>query len=95
MAALSISFLLICHASLIKISRFIINSSKILGGLDGSFAMTAGAKKYFLKPEGISVGDTVMAGESADAKVGNAMPLKNVPDGFMVHNIEVLKWSYK
>lgn len=52
-------------------------------------AYANGAKKYLLKPEGISVGDTVMAGESADAKVGNAMPLKNVPDGFMVHNIEV------
>src|SRR5437870_4842005 len=48
-----------------------------------------GAKKYLLKPESISVGDTVMASESADAKIGNAMPLKNVPDGFMVHNIEV------
>jgi large subunit ribosomal protein L2 len=48
-----------------------------------------GAKKYLLKPEAISVGDTVVASESADAKVGNAMPLKNVPDGFMVHNIEV------
>lgn len=48
-----------------------------------------GAKKYLLKPEALSVGDTVVASETADAKVGNAMPLKNVPDGFMVHNIEV------
>src|SRR5436190_10274474 len=48
-----------------------------------------GAKKYLLKPENVALGDTVMASESADAKVGNAMPLKNVPDGFMVHNIEV------
>src|SRR5438105_7741672 len=39
-----------------------------------------GAKKYLLKPENVSVGDTVMASESADAKVGNAMPLKNVTD---------------
>ena len=48
-----------------------------------------GAKKYLLKPENLTVGDTVIASETADAKVGNAMPLKNVPDGFMVHNIEV------
>jgi large subunit ribosomal protein L2 len=48
-----------------------------------------GTKRYLLKPENLSVGDTVMASESADAKVGNAMPLKNVPDGFMVHNIEI------
>jgi large subunit ribosomal protein L2 len=52
-------------------------------------AYVNGAKKYLLKPENISVGDTVMASESADAKVGNAMPLKNIPDGFMIHNIEV------
>lgn len=52
-------------------------------------AYANGAKKYLLKPENIAVGDTVMASETADAKVGNAMPLKNVPDGFMVHNIEI------
>jgi large subunit ribosomal protein L2 len=52
-------------------------------------AYANGAKKYLLKPEAVSVGDSVMASESADAKVGNAMPLKNVPDGFMVHNVEV------
>lgn len=48
-----------------------------------------GSKKYLLKPEEISVGDTVIASETADAKVGNALPLKNIPDGFMVHNIEI------
>src|SRR5581483_5386665 len=48
-----------------------------------------GAKHYLLKPDKISVGDTVLASESADAKVGNAMPLKQVPDGYMVHNIEI------
>jgi large subunit ribosomal protein L2 len=48
-----------------------------------------GSKKYLLKPENLNVGDTIMAGENADAKVGNALPLKNIPDGFMVHNIEV------
>ena len=48
-----------------------------------------GSKKYLLKPENLNVGDTIMASETADAKVGNALPLKNIPDGFMVHNIEV------
>jgi len=48
-----------------------------------------GAKSYLLKPENINVGDTVLASESADAKVGNSMSLKNVPDGFMVYNVEV------
>ncbi|PKN03632.1 50S ribosomal protein L2 [Candidatus Dependentiae bacterium HGW-Dependentiae-1] len=52
-----------------------------------------GAKKYILKPEGLSVGDTIMAAENADAKTGNAMPLKNVPLGFDVHNIEVVPGS--
>jgi len=52
-------------------------------------AYANGAKKYLLKPEEIAVGDTVIASESADAKVGNAMPLKNIPDGFMVHNVEI------
>ena len=48
-----------------------------------------GAKHYMLKPDKLSVGDTVITSESADAKVGNAMPLNNVPDGFMVHNVEI------
>ncbi len=52
-----------------------------------------GAKKYILKPESLSVGDTVMAGVTADAKIGNAMPLRNVPLGFDVHNIEVVPGS--
>lgn len=49
----------------------------------------SGAKKYILYPDGLEVGDLVLAGEKADAKVGNALPIKNVPDGFMVHNVEV------
>ncbi len=48
-----------------------------------------GSKKYLLKPENLNVGDMIMASETADAKVGNALPLKNIPDGFMIHNIEV------
>lgn len=48
-----------------------------------------GAKRYLLKPEEVSVGDVIIASESADAKIGNSLPLKNIPDGFMVHNIEI------
>ncbi len=48
-----------------------------------------GAKKYILMPQDIAVGDTVMAGESAEPKVGNALPLKKIPVGFIVHNIEI------
>ncbi len=49
----------------------------------------SGAKKYILHPEGLEVGDVVFAGEKAEARVGNALPLKNIPLGFMVHNVEV------
>jgi large subunit ribosomal protein L2 len=48
-----------------------------------------GEKRYILKPEGLNVGDTVSAGPTADIKVGNALPLKNIPLGTMVHNIEM------
>lgn len=49
----------------------------------------SGAKKYMLMPSGLSVGDTVIASEKTEAKIGNALPLKNIPDGFMVHNVEI------
>lgn len=49
----------------------------------------SGAKKYILHPEGLQVGDMVVASVKADAKVGNALLVKNVPDGFMVHNVEI------
>jgi large subunit ribosomal protein L2 len=52
-----------------------------------------GAKKYMLMPEGLRVGDVVMAGETAEAKLGNCMPLKNIPVGFTVHNVEVTPGS--
>ena len=48
-----------------------------------------GAKHYILLPANLSVNSTIISSEQADAKVGNAMPLKNIPDGFMVHNIEI------
>ncbi len=48
-----------------------------------------GEKRYILSPVGLNVGDKVMSGETADIKVGNALPLKNIPVGTLVHNIEM------
>lgn len=48
-----------------------------------------GEKAYILAPKGIAVGDVLFSGETADAKVGNALPLKNIPVGMFVHNIEL------
>ena len=48
-----------------------------------------GAKSYILAPDGLKVGDTVMAGPNADIKPGNALPFENIPVGTMIHNIEL------
>ncbi len=48
-----------------------------------------GAKSYILAPVGLNVGMTVQSGENVAPKVGNAMPLKNVPLGTAIHNIEI------
>jgi large subunit ribosomal protein L2 len=48
-----------------------------------------GEKRYILAPAGLEVGHTVVAGNNADIKVGNVLPLKNIPLGTMVHNIEL------
>lgn len=48
-----------------------------------------GEKAYILAPQGLQPGDTVIAGESVEAKPGNALPLKNVPIGLFIHNIEL------
>ena len=48
-----------------------------------------GTKSYILAPVGLTVGMTVQSGEPVAPKVGNAMPLKNVPLGTAIHNIEV------
>ena len=49
-----------------------------------------GEKRYIIAPYGLMVGDTVVSGEGADIKVGNAIPLKNIPVGTMIHCIELL-----
>jgi large subunit ribosomal protein L2 len=48
-----------------------------------------GAKRYILAPQGLKVGDMVMSGPEAEIRVGNAMPLRNVPTGSVIHNIEL------
>ena len=48
-----------------------------------------GEKRYILQPAGLKVGDTVVAGASADIKAGNALPLTNIPVGTIVHNVEL------
>ena len=48
-----------------------------------------GEKRYILAPNGLKVGDTVVSGPEADIKVGNALPLANIPVGAIIHNIEM------
>ncbi|MDO8614222.1 MAG: 50S ribosomal protein L2 [Dehalococcoidia bacterium] len=50
-----------------------------------------GEKRYILWPAGVQVGDTVTAGPEAEIKPGNALPLKSIPSGTMVHNLELHK----
>ncbi len=47
-----------------------------------------GEKRYILAPLGLAVGDTIMSGSSVEIKVGNCLPLENIPVGSVVHNIE-------
>lgn len=48
-----------------------------------------GEKRYIIAPKGLEVGSTVVSGQNADIKVGNALPLGNIPVGSLVHNIEL------
>ena len=48
-----------------------------------------GAKRYILMPEGLGVGTAVLAGVNVEAKVGHALPLRNIPVGFSIHNVEL------
>ena len=49
-----------------------------------------GEKRYILAPTGLEVGATVSSGPAAEIRVGNALPLRNMPSGTVVHNIELL-----
>ncbi len=48
-----------------------------------------GEKRYIIAPKGIEVGTTIMSGETADIKPGNALPLSKIPVGTVIHNIEM------
>jgi large subunit ribosomal protein L2 len=48
-----------------------------------------GAKGYILRPEGLAIGSEIISGVKAEARIGNCMPLQDVPVGFFVHNVEL------
>lgn len=48
-----------------------------------------GEKRYILAPLGLNVGDTVVSGEHADIKTGNALPINSIPVGTLLHNVEL------
>jgi large subunit ribosomal protein L2 len=48
-----------------------------------------GEKRYILAPQGVSVGDTLMSGERAEIRPGNALPLRNIPVGTVIHAVEL------
>lgn len=48
-----------------------------------------GEKRYFLSPDGLKVGDKIMIGENVELKIGNRLPLRKIPAGMPIHNIEM------
>lgn len=50
-----------------------------------------GEKRYIVAPHGLKVGDTIVSGPESDIKVGNCLPLKNIPVGTIVHNVELAR----
>ncbi len=52
-------------------------------------AYVDGEKRYIIAPKGLKVGDKVISGENVDIQIGNCLPLKNIPEGSLVHNVEL------
>ena len=50
-----------------------------------------GEKRYILAPNKLAVGDTIVSGETSKVAIGNALPLKNIPLGTIIHNVELYK----
>ena len=48
-----------------------------------------GEKRYIIAPKGLKVGDRIVSGDNVDIKIGNCLPLEQIPEGTMVHNIEL------
>lgn len=59
----------------------------------GLVAYVNGAKHYMLLPEGLKVGDKVSSGREIEPKVGCSLPLRSIPMGFIVHNVEITPGS--
>ncbi|RMF06933.1 MAG: 50S ribosomal protein L2 [Candidatus Neomarinimicrobiota bacterium] len=49
-----------------------------------------GEKRYILAPVGLKVGDEILSGEQVPLKTGNTLPLRNIPSGMVVHNVELI-----
>jgi large subunit ribosomal protein L2 len=52
-----------------------------------------GEKRYIIAPVGLNVGDKIISADDAEVKVGNSLPLKNIPVGTLVHNVELIAGS--
>ena len=52
-----------------------------------------GAKRYILMPSELEVGSVVCAGEKVEPKVGNCLPIRKIPNGFVIHNVEITEGS--
>jgi large subunit ribosomal protein L2 len=52
-----------------------------------------GVKQYVLMPDGLAVGGMIVAGKEVEAKVGNALPIRSIPVGFTIHNVEITPGS--
>jgi large subunit ribosomal protein L2 len=48
-----------------------------------------GEKRYIISPAKLNVGDVLMSGEKSDIKIGNCLPLKDIPEGTLIHNVEM------
>ncbi len=59
----------------------------------GLVAYQNGRKQYILLAEGLTVGSVVMAGQQVEARTGNCLPLRSIPVGFVVHNVEITPGS--
>ncbi len=59
-------------------------------GFIALLAYADGERRYIIAPDGIQVGDTVVSGPGSPIKTGNCMPLSEIPEGFPIHNIELI-----
>ena len=65
------------------------NTTRIAAARIALIQYADGEKRYIIQPVGLKVGQTIMSGPDADILVGNALPLRLIPTGTIVHNIEL------